>query len=125
MGIFDDFGMTFKGLVGQTEPSALPQLLGPVLKQSSIRDLQGVVDRLEQNGLGDRVWEWANHQSGTGLSPSEVEAALGSKAVDQLAGTLGLSTDSALSLLASSLPTAVDAASKSGAVVIHRHLSAV
>jgi uncharacterized protein YidB (DUF937 family) len=119
MAAFKDFGGTFKGLLGQVDSRGIPQLLEPVLNKSSIGGLQGLVNRLETEGFGDRVLGWANHGKSSPISAVEIGAALRAEELGQISRTLGLPADSTLSLLADNLPAAVDAASQSGEVVVH------
>lgn len=123
MGSFDDFGGTFRNLVARVDDSALPQLIGAALQKSKIGDLQTVVNGLEKGGLGQTVSSWADKTSATVISPTDVAAALGPAKVGRLADTLGLPAQSALELLAQSLPTAVGAATRSGAVVLGKTAS--
>lgn len=119
MAIFDDFGGTFKGLLGQVNARAIPDLLEPVLNKSSVGGLQGLVNRLETQGFADRVQDWAHHGQSSPISAGEVRSALKAEEVGQIARAVGLTPESTLSLLADNLPAAVDAASQNGNVVVH------
>jgi uncharacterized protein YidB (DUF937 family) len=116
MALFDDFGSTFQGLVGQVQTSALPQLLGAVLKKSDFGNLQTLVNRLQQGGLSDRVVSWVGLQPASSVSPSEIVAALGKDQVDQLSRAFGLTPQSTVTLLANNLPQTVREASHDGVV---------
>jgi len=118
MALFDDFGATYRGLLDQVDRQAIPQLLEPILRKSSIRNLQGLVDRLEQHGFSDRVLEWASRGTAR-ISSVEIRSALKPGEVSELAETMGLPPESAMSLLADKLPAAIDAATHSGGVVVH------
>jgi len=120
MGLFDDFGRTFQGLVGQVQTSALPQLLGAVLKKSDFGDLQTLVNRLQQGGLFDRVVSWVEQQPASSVSPSELVAALGESEIEQLSRVFGLTPQSTVTLLANNLPEMVSEASRDGVVTVQR-----
>jgi len=120
MGLFDDFGRTFQGLVGQVQTSALPQLLGAVLKKSDFGDLQTLVNRLQQGGLSDRVVSWVEQQPASSVSPSEIVAALGEGQIDQLSRAFGLTPQSTVTLLANNLPETVSEASRDGVITVQR-----
>ncbi|MGY4480137.1 YidB family protein [Bradyrhizobium sp. USDA 3364] len=119
MAVFDDFGGTFKGLLGQVDERGIPDLLEPVLNKSSIGGLQGLVNRLETQGFADRVQGWANHGRSSPISALEIGSALKAEEVGQIARAVGLPAESTLTLLADNLPAAVDAATQSGNVVVH------
>ncbi len=78
--------------------------------------LQGVVNRLQQNGLGAQVVSWLGNGSNIAITPDELRNALGNDHVKMIAAKLGLSTDDALKVLAEHLPAAVDKASPNGAL---------
>jgi uncharacterized protein YidB (DUF937 family) len=118
MALFDDFGGTFQGLVGQVQPSALPRLLGAMLTKSSFGDLQTLVNRLQQGGLSDRVVSWAGQQSSPSVSPNEIVAALGHDEVDQLSRRFGLTPHATVTLLANNLPETVSEASRDGVITV-------
>jgi uncharacterized protein YidB (DUF937 family) len=119
MELFDDFGSTFVGLVGQVQASALPQLLGAVLKKSEFGDLQTLVNRLQQGGLTQRVESWVGQQPASPVSSSEIIDALGKDQVDGLSQAFGLTPQSTVTLLASNLPKTVSEASRIGLVKVH------
>lgn len=119
MAIFDDFGGTFKGLLGQVNALSIPDLLEPVLNKSSVGGLQGLVNRLETQGFADRVQDWAHRGHSSPISAGEVRSALKAEEVGQIARAVGLTAESTLLLLAENLPAAVDAASQNGNVVVH------
>ena len=58
MGLFDNLGGAIKGLAGQAEAAALPALLSAVLAKTDLKDMQGLLDKLQQSGLGPQVSSW-------------------------------------------------------------------
>ena len=123
MGLFDDFGGTFKGLMNQVDTSALPELLGAALSKSKVGDLQTLVDTLGNNGFADRVSAWADRVGSSRITASEVLSGLGKDKVERIAGAVGLPAESVLTLLAEKLPEAVREASSHGDVMVHRSTS--
>jgi uncharacterized protein YidB (DUF937 family) len=110
MGIFD--GLT--GALGQVEAAAMPTLISQVLAKTNLGSLEGMVNQLQQGGLGAQVQSWLGSGPNQMVTPEQLRAALGSEQVRQLAQHFGVDSDAALKLLADHLPTAVDRASPSG-----------
>jgi uncharacterized protein YidB (DUF937 family) len=77
-------------------------------------DMQGLVNQLQQGGLGDQVKSWLSNGANMKVTPEQLQTALGSDQVRQIAGHFGVSPDAALKLLSEHLPTAVDQASPNG-----------
>jgi len=115
MGLFDSLGGALGGALkdalGQAEASALPGLVSAVLGKTDLGSLQGIVNKLQEAGLGAQG-------SGANLpvSADQLRAALGNEQIRQLAQQFGLPIDAAMKLLAEHLPTAVDQASTNGVI---------
>ena len=116
MGFLDSIGGALKGALGQTEATAMPALLAAALAKSNLGDLQGLAARLQQGGLGDQVKSWLGNGANLPVRPEQLQAALGSEQLQQLAGHFGLPVDSVTKLLAEHLPTIVDQASPDGSL---------
>jgi uncharacterized protein YidB (DUF937 family) len=54
MSIFD----SFKGILGQVGAAAAPALVSEVLAKTGFGDLQTVVAKLQEGGLGEQVQSW-------------------------------------------------------------------
>jgi uncharacterized protein YidB (DUF937 family) len=113
--LFDDLGGSLKGALGQAAAAAAPALIAAALGKTNL-GLQGVVEKLQQNGLGAQVVSWLGNGSNIAITPDQLRAALGNEHVKKIAADLGLSTDEALKVLAQHLPAAVDQASPNGAL---------
>jgi uncharacterized protein YidB (DUF937 family) len=113
MGILDNM---FGGALGQLEASAVPALVSAALAKTNLGDLQGLVNQLQQGGLGNQVQSWLGNGTNLPVSPDQLRAALGSDQVRQMAEQFGVSPDAALKLLSEHLPGVVDKASPSGAL---------
>jgi uncharacterized protein YidB (DUF937 family) len=114
MGFLDNIGGALKGALGQAETAALPALLSAALAKSNLGDLQGLAAQLQQGGLGTQVQSWLGNGANLPVSAAQIQAALGSDQLKQLAGHFGLPVDSVTKLLADHLPTIVDQASPDG-----------
>ena len=107
MGLFDNLGGSLKGVLGQVEAAALPVLLSTVLQKTNLGDLQGVVAKLQEGGLGEQVSSWLGNRENLPVTPAQLRSALGNEHVRALAEQLGLPADNALKLLAEHLPAAL------------------
>lgn len=120
MGLFDSLGGALGGALkdafGQAEAAALPALISTVLGKTDLGSLQGIVNKLQESGLGNQVQSWLGSGANLPVSADQLRAALGSEQVRQIAQQLGLPIDGAMKLLAEHLPTAVDQASPNGVV---------
>lgn len=114
MGLFDSLGGALKGVLGQAEAAAVPELINAALAQTNLGNLQGLVNQLQQGGLGPQVQSWLGSGANMSVTPDQLRAALGNDQVKQLAAHFGVPIDQVLNLLAEHLPTAVDQASPNG-----------
>jgi uncharacterized protein YidB (DUF937 family) len=111
MGILDSL---LAGTLSQVEAAAVPNLISTVLAKTNLGNLQGIVNQLQQGGLGPQVQSWLGSGANLPVTPDQLRAALGNDHVRQLAQHFGIDPDSALKLLADHLPNAVDQASPQG-----------
>jgi uncharacterized protein YidB (DUF937 family) len=115
VGLFDNLmGGGLKGALGQAEVAAMPALISAALARTNLGDLQGLVNQLQQGGLGTQVQSWLGSGQNLPITADQLRAALGSDQVKQLAQHFGVDPDAALKLLAEHLPAAVDQASPGG-----------
>jgi uncharacterized protein YidB (DUF937 family) len=110
MGLLDKLG----GVIGQVTTAAAPALISQVLAKTNLGDLQGIVNQLQQGGLGPQVQSWLSNGANMPVSPGQLKAALGNEQVRQIAEHFGVPVDQALKLLAEHLPATVDQASPNG-----------
>jgi uncharacterized protein YidB (DUF937 family) len=111
MGLLDGL---LGGALGQIEAAAAPALIQAVLAKTNLGDLQGLVNQLQQGGLGNQVQSWLGNGANLPVSPDQIRAALGSEQVKELAQHFGVSPDAALKLLSEHLPGVIDQASSGG-----------
>ena len=109
MGILDS-------LMGPVEEAALPGLFSEGLAKTGLGDLQGLVNKLQQGGLGAQVQSWLGDGQNASVDPELLKGALENEHIQQLAQHFGVDPDTALKMLAEHLPTAVDQARQQGTV---------
>ena len=74
-----------------------------------------LINQLQQGGLGDVLNSWvSNQQSNLPVSGSDLQNALGSDAISQVAQKFGLDSQQAGDMLAQILPNLVDKATPNG-----------
>ncbi|HET7850213.1 MAG TPA: YidB family protein [Pseudolabrys sp.] len=115
MGLLDQFG-GLKGALGSIAAAEAPAMIAAVLARTNLGNLQGLVDQLQQGGLGDQVRSWLGNGSNMAVTPEQIRNALGSDRVRQIAEQFGVPGDAVLNMLAQHLPTAVDQASPNGTI---------
>ncbi|HMF26531.1 MAG TPA: YidB family protein [Pseudolabrys sp.] len=115
MGLLDQFG-GLKGVLGSMAAAEGPAVMSALLAKTNLGSLQGIVDQLQQGGLGDQVKSWLSDGPNMKVTPDQVRAALGSDEVRQIAQRFGIPVDDALKMLADHLPGVVDQASPNGKI---------
>jgi len=78
--------------------------------------LQGIVSQLNSAGLGQQVSSWIGTGHNLPVSAEQIQAALSSDQLRDLAAKFGVNADDVSKLLAEHLPEAVDAATPNGTV---------
>ncbi len=78
--------------------------------------IQGLLQRFQQQGLGDAVQSWISTGQNQQVSPDQVTQALGQDQVQQVAQQAGISHQEATSGLAALLPEIVDKLTPNGQV---------
>ena len=58
MGLFDSLGGALTSALGQAETAAMPALISAVLAKTDLGNMQGLLDQLQQSGLGPQVSSW-------------------------------------------------------------------
>ncbi|HVW91687.1 MAG TPA: YidB family protein [Devosia sp.] len=114
MSIWSELGGQFGNLLSEHQSQ-----LGTLFEQAlaSQGGYQGVLEKLNQAGLGKEVDSWLSaNGSNLPVSPQQIESALGNQQLQQLAESFGVPLDQVANLLAQHLPAAVDQASPNGAL---------
>jgi uncharacterized protein YidB (DUF937 family) len=78
--------------------------------------LQDLLAQFEKRGFGHLVQSWLSARSNEPVGPDQVEAALGAEKIEHVANRTGLRRDQLLQVLATLLPTIIDALTAQGAV---------
>jgi uncharacterized protein YidB (DUF937 family) len=87
-------GSALKGLAGQgaQEPAApgVPDILSQVLSRTDLGSVGGLLQQLEQSGLGAQVASWLGSGQNLPVSVDQLRNALGEQNLGQLASQFGL-----------------------------------
>ena len=116
MGLLDKVsGLLGQGSQGVQEHNSL---MGAVmgLIQNHPGGIQGLLGQFQGMGLGDQVASWIGTGPNQPISGEQVQGALDSDQLQQLAGQTGLSQGEATSGLAALLPQVVDKLSPQGSL---------
>lgn len=101
------------GLVMQN-PKLMQAVMGLLSKDSPIGGLSGLVSNFEKAGLGDIVSSWLGSGANKPVSGKQIESALGSNIISQLAGQANMAPSETSDTLAKVLPAMVDKLSPKG-----------
>ncbi len=110
-------GNALKGLAGGSQeaaPAGIPDILGQVLGKTDLGSVGGLLQQLEQSGLGSQVASWLGEGQNLPVSVDQLRTALGEQNLGQLASQFGLPADDLLRHLADHLPGAIDSMSPDG-----------
>lgn len=102
------------GVLGGVVGAEMLQVVQGVLDKHG--GVAGVVSQFEQQGLGATVKSWVGTGPNQPITPAQVQQALGSDTVAQLAAKAGLDPRDLLQKLSSILPQAIDKLTPAGAV---------
>jgi len=114
---FADVLKSFTGSQAQAgeSPSAMQALLPNVVQMFCQGDgLNSFVRSFEQNGMGDIVKSWIGTGQNLPVSPGQVQSALGSDRITEMAEKSGLSRDAVTTHLSQILPSLVDSLTPNG-----------
>ena len=112
MTLFGNLMTNLEGVLSG-RPGAASQLFSNAL--ADMGGYQGILNQLEQSGLGDKVNSWLSTNAGNlPVTADEIKAALGDQRLQELAAKFNIPLDEVAGLLAQHLPTAVDQASPNG-----------
>jgi len=116
MGLFDSLSGAVTGALGQAETAAMPALISAVLAKTDLGDMQGLLDKLQQSGLGAQVSSWLSDGKNLPISADQLRSALGNTQIEQLAASFGLPVDKVLATLAEHLPAVASQMGSNGTV---------
>lgn len=104
----------FDGVLGGVIGAGATALVKGVIEQHG--GLQGLVNQFQQTGLGSIVQSWVGTGKNLSIDPSQIQQALGSETVHNIAAKLGISTDEVAKKLAEILPESVDKMTPQGVI---------
>ena len=102
------------GILGGVVGGEMVTVVNRLIEQHG--GVQGIVSHLESHGLGNTVRSWVAPGANQPVSGDQLHAALGSDAMTQLAGQLGITPQELASKLAQVLPKAIDHLTPNGTV---------
>ena len=107
-------GSALKGLTGQAGAGGLPAILSQLLGKTDLGSVGGLLQQLQQSGLGPQVASWLGNGQNLPVSVDQLKGALGDQHLRQMASQLGLPVDQLLGQLSQHLPGAIDHMSPNG-----------
>jgi uncharacterized protein YidB (DUF937 family) len=107
-------GSALRGLAGQGGTGAISDILSQVLTKTDLGSIGGLLQQLQQSGLGSQVASWLGNGENLPISVDQLKNALSDQHLRQLAQQLGLPVDQLLNQLSQHLPGAVDHMSPNG-----------
>jgi uncharacterized protein YidB (DUF937 family) len=99
MGLLD-------GLIGGAVGAEMVTVVNGLIEKHG--GIQGLVNQLEQQGLGATVRSWVGTGANQPISPDQIHQAIGPDTIKELAAKFGMSGDDLAKKLSSILPQAVD-----------------
>jgi len=108
MGFFDEASQ----LLGGGNAVNMPQLAQELIAQHG--GVQGLLDTLNQGGLGEHVASWLGNGENLPVSVEQLQQVLGNEQVQAVASRFGIDPQQVLSLLSQHLPGIVDTLSPNG-----------
>jgi uncharacterized protein YidB (DUF937 family) len=105
MGMFD-------GILGGVIGAGATTLLNNLIEKQG--GLQNVVSQFEKTGFGDTMKSWISQGQNLPITADQIQQALGSGVVKDLAAKMGLPTDKIAEMLAQHLPQAIDKVTPDG-----------
>jgi uncharacterized protein YidB (DUF937 family) len=121
MGLLDQVAGALGGQGGQGGQSPLLEAVMGLVGNSQ-GGLQGLLQQLQQGGLGDHVNSWVGTGQNMQVSGDQVQSALGDDQVQAIASQAGVTPQQASSGLAQLLPQIIDQLTPNGSVPEHSML---
>ena len=98
-------GMVGKGKI---DPRMLDQAKDLLGDNSPIGGLGGLLNKAQEQGMGDKSSSWVGKGKNLPISPDQIEKLLGHEQVQAIAKKLGIPADKAAKQLSAVLPKLVD-----------------
>ncbi|WP_373823922.1 YidB family protein [Neisseria dentiae] len=100
------------GGAGNGQQNTVVQMLLDLVQQSGV--VGNLINQLQQGGLGGALESWISTGGNQSVSGSDLQSALGSGMIEQVAAKFGMDGQQAGDLLAQYLPNLVDSATPNG-----------
>jgi uncharacterized protein YidB (DUF937 family) len=107
MGLLD-------GLLGGIVGAEMATVVNSLIQQHG--GIQGVIARLEQQGLGGVARSWVAPGANDPISPAQISQAFGSGMLGELAAKTGMNPQELAAKLSQALPAAIDKLTPDGTV---------
>lgn len=107
MGLLD-------GLLGGLVGGEMATVVNSLIERHG--GLQGIIDQLQQQGLGPTVKSWVSTGANQPISADQIHQAFGQGAIAELAAKAGLSPQELAQKLSQVLPQAIDGLTPGGVV---------
>ncbi|MDE2006767.1 MAG: DUF937 domain-containing protein [Rhodospirillales bacterium] len=115
MGLFDEVAGLVGGALGGSAGDPSQQVMN-ALQSAGIPGVSGLVQHLQQAGLGQQVASWVGSGENQPISATQIAEALGGPMLGSIAAKFGLTQGQASEMLSRVLPGAVDQATPGGTV---------
>lgn len=110
MGLFD-------GLLGGIVGAEMATVVNSLIQQHG--GVQGLVNQLEQQGLGGVARSWVSTGANQAISPAQIGQVFGNGMLGQLAAKAGMNPQELAQKLSQALPTAIDKLTPGGNIPQH------
>lgn len=97
---------------GSNQQNTAVQMALDLVRQSG--GVGNLINQLQQGGLGSALESWISTGSNQSVSGNDLQSALGSGLIEQIASKFGMNGSQASDLLAQYLPNLVDSATPNG-----------
>jgi len=116
MGLFDEvLSVVGKQLAGGQQNSLVEQAIS-IINNPQIGGVSGLIEKFQQNGLGDIISSWVSTGSNLPISTDQISSILGSDRVREIAAKIGIPEDQVSGHLAELLPQMIDQLTPDGKI---------
>jgi uncharacterized protein YidB (DUF937 family) len=117
MGLFDEITAALTSKIsGEDTQTPLLETVLNLINNPDTGGLAGLVQTFKDKGLGEAVSSWVSTGQNLPVSGEQIQNALGSEQIQQIAEKMGISTEAASGGLASLLPEIIDKLTPNGSL---------
>ena len=91
-------------------------MLSGLISNQQAGGLRGLIEKISANGLGEQAASWVSTRENLPVSGEQIQAALGSAFVQDIATKMGVDTDQIAGSLAVLLPQLIDSLTPDGQI---------